>query len=201
MNKVINFRITTRHLFLTLLFSIAFLERIYYDLGPNIELLTSAIILSSFYLGRKDSLLLTLSVIILSDLIIGNSNIFIFTWTGFLVPALFASFFIKKLSTKIHSPTPLFPMLATGVSSNLFFFFWTNFGVWLLDSWEMYPNNLQGLLLSYVNALPFLRNQITSSLVFITSGYFLKESAILVSKSLTNTKVENNTLTKTKECV
>jgi hypothetical protein len=65
-----------------------------------------------------------------------------------------------------------------GLSANLFFYLWTNFGVWLLSG--MYPKTTTGLLMSYVNALPFLRYQLISTLIFIPLGFFATEITILL---------------------
>lgn len=159
----------TRHVFIVLLFLVAFLERTIFDLGPNIELVTAVMILSAYYFGAKQSVWLTLSIMVLSDLILGNSSIFIFTWTGFLIPAIFAdaSFSWIKRSTNYK----VVPSLSLSLFSNLFFFLWTNFGVWLLTG--MYSKTLLGLFQSYINGLPFLKNQIVSSLIFIPLGFFV----------------------------
>ena len=160
-----------RKLFIFSLFAFAFLERTVWDLGPNVELVTTAMILASF-LYSKSSIWGTLAVVVLSDLILGNSNIFLFTWTGFLVPALLLS---RPRLMKRFSCSPkrrgLNKILFFGVGSNIFFFFWTNLGVWLLDSWGMYEKSAAGLIHCYINALPFLKNQLVSSLVFIPLFY------------------------------
>src|SRR3990167_10060366 len=91
-------------IFLGILFLAAFIERVIFDLGPNVELITMAMILSSFYFGKKESFWLTFAIIALSDLVIGNSNIFLFTWSGFLIPAFLASSILKKLITNHRSP-------------------------------------------------------------------------------------------------
>ena len=165
--------LNTKYLSLILLFLLAFGERVFFDLGPNIELITMAMILTAYYFGKKESFWLTFAVIAFSDVVIGNSNIFLFTWSGFLIPALLSSRLItlfKLISqrlTNLWSGLKLIPLISVGLFSNLFFYLWTNFGVWLLDSWGMYPDTFQGLLLSYINALPFLRLQIASTLIFL----------------------------------
>jgi len=147
-------------------FLLAFLGRTVFHLGPNIELITLVMLLTATYMGRKTSFWLTLSILLASDLILGNTNIFLFTWTGFLLPILFAG---KK---------GILQNTATGIGANLFFYAWTNFGVWLLDSWGMYSRNLDGLLASYINGLPFLKNQLLSTLVFIPLGFTIWEIAL-----------------------
>lgn len=159
---------------------IAILERTVFDLGPNFEFITTALILSAFYLGQKQSLLLIFLVLLVSDSIIGNTNIFIFTWTGFLIPAFFASNIFKKFKlNKIILGTGL------GIGSNIFFYLWTNFGVWLLDSWGMYLKTIQGLLLSYINGIPFLKYQLTSTLLLLPLIFAVFEEA---KKIITLTK-------------
>lgn len=142
-----------------LFFILALIERVFFDLGPNVELLTAAIIVSAFYLKDSKTFLYTLLVLIISDSIIKNTPIFIFTWSGLLIPALVGVLTNKKLK--------LVFLAFAGVSANIFFFLWTNFGVWLLDSWGMYPKTVSGLFLCYFNGLPFLKNQLISSIVFI----------------------------------
>src|SRR3989344_9233188 len=103
--------------------SLALAERVFFDLGPNFEFVTAALLLSSAYLGRQYATSLILIVMIISDLILGNTNIFIFTWTGFLIPAILLPSMFKNKQNKIFTGTVF------GVSTSLFFYFWTNFGV------------------------------------------------------------------------
>ncbi|MFC1625895.1 DUF6580 family putative transport protein [Patescibacteria group bacterium] len=155
-------------------FILAFLERTVFDFGPNIELVTSAMIISAAYLGRKWSFWPILMLLVVTDLIIGNTKIFIFTWSGFLIPALITPSVFSKIKAKGSKLIGLGTLM--GVSSNFFFFIWTNFGVWLLDSWGMYPKNLAGLVSCYINALPFLKNQLISTFLFIPLGFFVLET-------------------------
>lgn len=162
---------------LALLTVVALLERTVFDLGPNVELVTALMVLSAFYFGRKYSLAAVLVVMVLSDLVIGNSGIFIFTWSGFLIPALFIH--MAKRWDRLG--------LFSGIGANLFFFVWTNFGVWLMDGWGMYANDLGGLVSSYVNGLPFLRLQLMSTILFVPLGVLvfevLKKSVGLLNSS------------------
>jgi hypothetical protein len=157
-----------------LFFAFAFLERTVVDFGPNIELVTAGMVLASLYLDVKWSIRLTLAVLLLSDAVIGNSSIFVFTWTGFLIPAIFLTKIFRKFITRGGLKRAV---VATsgGVGANMFFYIWTNFGVWLLDSWNMYPNTAWGLFSSYVNGLPFLRAQLISTLMFVPIGIFVFE--------------------------
>ncbi len=163
-----------------ILFLLAFLERTVFDLGPNFELLTTAMVLSAYFLGGKYSFWLTFLVIAISDRFIGNSKIFLFTWSGFLIPALFSARLINFL--KLRLKLKQLNLIITGLSANFFFYIWTNLGVWLLDSWGLYSKDPAGLVRCYINALPFLKNQVCSSLIFIPLGVLLIETTSALSK-------------------
>lgn len=182
------FKNNRKNILFTLFFTIAFLERIVFDLGSNVELITTSMLLAAIYLGRKESLWLTLSILVVTDLIIGNSNIFIFTWTGFLIPAILVSTLFKTLKTKALTKISL--ATGSGLLSNFFFFFWTNFGVWYLTN--MYTKNLNGLLSSYINALPFLKHQLISTLVFVPILFSLVELTLYLNGRFSvEKKIEN----------
>lgn len=181
-----------KYLYIGILFLVAISERVFLDLGPNVELVTTVMLLTAFYFGRKESAWLTLSIIVFSDLIIGNSTIFIFTWTGFLIPALFAKRLLQLLTTNQQAKKKVFTtakLISTGLISNIFFFLWTNFGVWMIGN--MYPKTFTGLMQSYINALPFLRYQVISTLIFIPLLYLITEVSIKLFQ-----KVSINSLTK-----
>ncbi len=156
------------------LFLVAFLGRTVYHIAPNVEFVTFTLVMAGFYLGLKHSFWLVLSVMVLSDIVLGNTNIFLFTWTGFLIPAL-----LSRQTTRAKKSSRIFTVLfltSTGLLFNLFFYFWTNFGVWLLDSWGMYSKDIHGLISCYVNALPFLKNQLTGTALSLPAGYLIIET-------------------------
>ncbi len=153
----------------------AFIERVYVDFGPNVELITLAMIASYFVFGSRKSLIFTFSLLVISDLVIGNTNIFVFTWSGFLIPILFFRFI--RTNHKVLTGTLL------GVSFNLFFFVWTNFGVWYLDSWNMYSDGFTGLINSYISGLPFLKLHFTSTLLTVPVGIWMVENWSVITSS------------------
>lgn len=152
------------------------------DLGPNIELVTLTLLITSAYFTQKISFVTTLLILFISDLIIGNTNIFIFTWSGFLIPTLILPKIFKTKKQK--GIKQIFKGATLGAGANFFFFLWTNLGVWLLDSWNMYPNTFQGLAYSYTNAIPFWRYQLTSTLAFSFVGFSIFEYSPHLSKLL-----------------
>lgn len=156
-----------------ILIVIALFERLVVDFGPNIELVTTACVLSGLYFGKRASWMVPISIMLVSDLVLGMGIISWFTWTGFVLIAWLPRWlFVKK--------SPMMRGLSVAMLGNLAFYFWTNFGVWLTDRWGMYANDLGGLWLSYVNGLPFLKMQLFSSLLFVPMGIFLMELGVYV---------------------
>ena len=107
-------------------------------------------------LPRRAAIWLPLGAMIISDLIIGWHNLIPITWGCYVLIALTSSYWMKK---------PSFGRgLALVMSSSVFFFVLTNFGVWVWSG--MYAHSLSGLAQCYSLALPFFRNTALSDLVY-----------------------------------
>jgi len=142
---------------------------------PNFEPITSLSLLSGFYLGGNFSFFVPLAMISLSDIYFGNNLIFLFTWSGFVLIGIFGRIFAKRKNRSFFLLTFL------GIGSVLFFYLWTNFGWWLLT--DMYEKNLLGILKCYFYALPFLKNQLLSVIIFTPIfSYFFKWSLFSTAK-------------------
>ena len=89
----------------------------------------------------------------ITDLIIGFHGVTLFTWGSVIVIGLSAKFFLTSKLTRIMGAL-------TGAT---IFFVITNFGVWSLGS---YGYTVEGLMLSYVVALPFFGNTLVSTIIF-----------------------------------
>ena len=141
--------------------------RTVFDLPPNVELVTLSCFLASVYLGGAFAVLVPLAIMIVSDMVIGNTQIFIFTWSAYIVVGLSALILrrYEKNDVNLVSASALFT-----VPSSLFFYLWTNFGVWY-QGW--YPPTLAGLIESYIMGLPFLKFNLVGNLIFVPLGFGL----------------------------
>ena len=112
----------------------------------------------SFYvpalLGKKYIPALVISFII-TDSILGIHQTIIFTWGSIILICLMSSVFKGKIYQRIVGSL-------VGV---MIFFIISNFGVW---SSGMYSYDLNGLILCYTLALPFLGYNLVSTLIFST---------------------------------
>ena len=114
-------------------------------------------VFSGFYFRN---FLLGLSIVIFSmflgDLYLGFHGTMFFTYISLAI-AVVLGLFIKYFKfTEI---------LFSGVVSSICFFIITNFGAWLIL--DMYEKNLDGLLKSYVLAIPFFHNTLISTFLYL----------------------------------
>ena len=140
-----------------ILIVIGIISRTLLAAGPNFEAITAISVVSVYLLSGKYRFLIPVISLLISDLIIGNSAIYLFTWSGFIFGYLLA-LAAKKL--KLRGMTPV---VFSSLISVLIFYLWTNLGV-VLQGW--YPLTIEGLMQSYINAIPFLKPQLTSALIY-----------------------------------
>jgi len=131
---------------------------------PNMTPFTSLSVLAGAVFARRISFLLILVTLVLSDLFLAflyHYPVFgtwtLFTYSGFALIVLASSYQLKQIKF-------LDTLLFAGVSS-LGFWVWTNFGVWLTS--HIYPLNFNGLVMCYGAAIPFLRNALLGSLLWM----------------------------------
>ncbi len=141
---------------------ISFISIIISRLFPHPPNFTSTIAVA-FYLpalfGTK-FIIVALSAFIISDIILGLHSLVFFTWGSLFLIAYIAKYF-KKFYFRIF-----------GVSlSCIIFFLVSNFGVWALS--DLYIKNLEGLILCYTMAIPFLQSSLIGTIIFSTLIEFL----------------------------
>ena len=65
-----------------------------------------------------------------------------------------------------------------GIGASFWFYLWTNFGVWILDSWGMYAKTIVGLMQAYALGIPFLKLTLIGNMVFVPLSFCVMELAI-----------------------
>lgn len=135
---------------------------------PNIETITVVALLAGSLLGGVWTVVIGLSVVALTDMLIGNTSIMLYTWTAWAVVGVFGWVLRKREKRPLRHSLELTGM---GLCANVFFYIWTNFGVWQMG-W-LYPGTVDGLIMSYVAGLPFLKYQLISTLLIVPSVSFV----------------------------
>ena len=100
---------------------------------------------------------------LLSDLVFGFHSSIIFVYLSVGLIALMGYW----LNSKRSLVRTTFLLMA----SSLLFFIITNFGVWVVSSCSFYPKTISGLMLCYLDAIPFLANDVMGTLAYGTLLY------------------------------
>ena len=125
---------------------------------PNFTPILAAAIFSGYYFKNfYFSSLIVISSIFLSDLFLGFHNLTIFVYVSIMISVL-VGLIVKHLK--------FIEILYSGLAASICFFLITNFGAWLML--EAYEKDLNGLLSSYLMAIPFFKNTVISTLVYLT---------------------------------
>jgi hypothetical protein len=130
---------------------------IFSRLIPHPPNFTPVIVFAIFLATERYSFINVLMSFIISDEILSLIYHYpqfgdwtVFTYSGMLIIIL-ASKYFKNSS------------LILGLSATLFYWIWTNFGVWISSG--MYAHNLQGLVACYEMAIPFLINNFMGTIM------------------------------------
>ena len=110
----------------------------------------------SFYVPAIYGIKYILPVILsffLTDALIGFHNLVFFTWGSVVLIGLISKYFFKTI----------FLRLIGTVLSSILFYIITNYGVWLMGIYEF---SINGLIQSYILAIPFFKYTLLSTLMF-----------------------------------
>ena len=135
---------------------------------PNFAAVGAVALFGSNHLRGKSKYILPLFIMWVSDLFLNNlfyASYFdsfqffgsFWVYAGFLLVVLVGHFIMRKPSW--------LTLIGAGIGGGIVFYLITNFGVWIQPG-SAYPKNIGGLLMSYVNGLPFLRNTILGNLFY-----------------------------------
>lgn len=142
---------------------------------PNFTPIGALAIFGGAYFGKKYGILLPLLVMLISDLFIGIHSTIGFVYAGFLIAGLIGNWIGKNRN---------FSRFFIGtLASSVLFFTVSNFGVWAAT--PLYPKTLEGLVLSYVMAIPFFRNTILSDIFYVSLFISSYEFALIKLTSKT----------------
>lgn len=147
----------------------------------NMTPLLGVSLLAGSTLPRKYALSTILLILLLSDVLLSIINHYalfgswsFFTYSGYLL--------ITAIGLKIQKIN--LNNLKLVLALSLFYWLWTNFGVWLLS--DLYIKSVAGFVACYTAALPFLRNALVGDLLWyllIFNGFFpAREKSCLTSK-------------------
>lgn len=146
-----------------ILIALVVISRVVMPYPANFAPIAAVAIFSGAILPRNWALTLPLLAMIISDFFIGMHSLVFFTWGSFMLIALLANRYMKKIN----------PLTVVGASlgASVLFFVVSNFGVWVEG--RLYPLTMSGLIQSYYYALPFFRNTLLGDMTFTVSIFSL----------------------------
>lgn len=149
------------------LIAVAEIWRIYnyqHMIVPGLELVTASTLVAAALLPRRAAVVVPLAIMAGGDMLIGNTAILFFTWSAFAAIGL-AGLVLRRWQT--NGRKLMLAGTGAGVVAAVFFFLYTNFGVWLLGDDTMYAKTWSGLVDCYIMGLPFYRANVLGNLVFV----------------------------------
>ena len=134
---------------------------------PNFTpIIATAILGSYFFDNLTKSIFVILISMLISDFFIGfHSNMFFVYFAMLLIIILHFS-----LSIKLNYKN----LLVYGFIASFIFYLTSNFGVWLMGN--MYAKNLSGLIQCYILAIPFFKNTLISTFIYMYPVFFFYNS-------------------------
>jgi hypothetical protein len=147
---------------------------------PNMAPITSIALFGGAQLSRTRAFMVTMLTLIVSDVLLAWAEahpVFgawsLFTYSGFAA-VVAAGMLLRVAPTAGRT-------LGMLLGSSLFFWVWTNFGVWLMGEGTAYPHTWDGLLACYFAAIPFLGNALVGDLAWglalFVSFHFVRKAA------------------------
>lgn len=134
---------------------------------PNIVPITALCLFSGTYLPKKLAFLPLLAMLI-SDYFIGFYGLdMLYVYGSFALIATIGWWLKQHKSPQW--------IIGSALSSSVLFFIITNFGVWAPPN-NWYPHTLNGLMQSYIMAIPFFKNSLIGDIgytVLLFGGYEL----------------------------
>lgn len=137
---------------------------------PNFSPLTAICLFGAAYFVKKwQMIIIPLLCVWISDVLVNNIIYgeyfnsftlfyqgFYWQYLGYIIIALLASIGLTKVTT--------LRVLGMGLGSTIFFFLFSNFGVWVSSG--MYAKTFDGLIQCYIAGLPFIKGALIGDLGF-----------------------------------
>lgn len=112
---------------------------------------------AGYYLPKRQAIIVPLLMIIISDIAIGLHSMIAFTWGTLALIAVIGIINKERKSTA--------NILVRSLLAAILFYIVTNFGVWVF--YNTYPKSWAGLTECYVAAIPYFRNTLISTFIYV----------------------------------
>jgi len=132
---------------------------------PNVSPMTSIALFGGSRLSPRSAFAITMATMVLSDVLLAlawGHRAFglwsLFSYSGFAL--------IVLAGQRLRSAPGAGRTLGYLAGSSVFYWIWTNFGIWATGDHGLYARTFEGLVSCYVAALPFLGNALVGDLAW-----------------------------------
>lgn len=127
------------------------------------------------YMDKRYAFWVPIITLVISDFVIGLYN-------PYVMFSVYASFAVAVLIGQWLKKRKSFSNIAAGtLAGSLLFFFTTNFAVWAFGT--LYPKTLEGLVASYIAAIPFFRNSLMGDVTYVALFFGAYEGVRYIIKN------------------
>lgn len=143
---------------------------------PNFTSLGAIALYSGFYLkNKKAAIFIPLAIIFLTDLKLG-----LYQWQ--LMLFVYLSYLIIGTLGILSKKLKWYFVIPSSIIASLIFFLITNWSFWQFT--PFYAHNLNGLISSYIAALPFFKNTLISDFIYTGSLFVTTEIITFFTKQI-----------------
>lgn len=146
----------------------------------NVAPIAATGLFAGTYLNRRWALLVPLIAMAASDVIIGFHNLVPFTWGSMMLCGVIGLWLRRRVTVA--------RLVAGTLLGSVLFYLVTNWAVWQFT--PLYARTAEGLLASYIAAIPFFRNSLLGDLFFSGALFGVYAALRLVLKLPSSVPVE-----------
>ncbi|MBT3251065.1 MAG: hypothetical protein HN729_01055 [Candidatus Marinimicrobia bacterium] len=155
---------------LVLIVFITFISR-FVPHPPNFTPILAAGLFAGTYFNKKYlAYIIPISIMIATDLIIGIHATLVWVYLSILLVVLLGTIIAKKKN--------ILTVGLGGIGGAVLFFILTNFGVWITGGGYSHPLTFGGLIACYIDAIPFFKNTLLSTMGYYSIMYLSYEKYI-----------------------
>lgn len=127
---------------------------------PNFTPILAIALFGGFYFSKKIAFILPIVAMVITDVFIGYYELK-------LMAAVYGSFLLcVALGFWLKKNKKWYTILGGSLLAAIIFFLLTNFAVWAFTPW--YAKTFSGIIQCYLMALPFFKNTLLGSLLYVT---------------------------------
>lgn len=164
---------------------------------PNFSPVLAIFLFAGISMKKNWKIFLTVfGLYLLSDFILNNTilsvyfpdNEGIIWFSNYMIFTSISYFLIFFIGKRLGKASSILNVLGLTILSSVVFFLLTNIGSWVFDPFQLYQNNLGGLVSSIIAGIPFFQTSVIADICFVSIFFFIYETILLTSRKRISVK-------------